>query len=411
MLVLAAMFAAAVSCSYERKSFPAQDANAIASDFSILSLVPVDAPAAFCLNTCAKGLDQVYFKAPFDSLDFGEFASAKAVLSFFYDGKLMPCLYIDAAAALPADEPEWEALCARMDERGILHRMLEKDGRSVLFFTPSEYAMANQEYSMATEKSILDAPGFAEALTRAPLAQQVTLFFSNKEASKLPSRFMSGEFARNRMVSFLPAVAQWTVLSDESENLYDISLSAPDDASYFVNLFSGIKPAESMISSVLPKTTMSLVDLPLSSWKAYVRAYEQWLSQAKHNKKGVSKNAMQWARMVKPQEIAFIHFSRFRVLAVRAGARFKEHEPAVNPYPGAVAELLGNVFQLNDDSVFAVSGKWIVIGSEEGVKAFLESSRKEVLPAFNGKSINFGIYRPGKSIWDEAGLIRFQYGK
>lgn len=409
-LLLAAMVVAAVSCSYERKQFAYQEEEALLSSFPILSLVPQDAPAVFCLNSCAQGLDQVYFKAPFDSLDLGGFASSKAVLSFFYDGKLLPCLYLPCAPSSSMEDEEIAALKARMAERGIQTKLIAKEGCAALLLTISDYAVANQEYSMATGKSVLDAPGFAEALARAPLAQQATLFFSNKEASKLPSRIMGAEFARNRLASFLPAVAQWTVLSDESEKLYDISLSAPDDAFYFSQVFSDIKPAESLISDMLPKTTTLLLDLPLSSWKAYLRAYERWLG-LQSRKRTIGKDSMQWAKMVKPQEIAFIHFARFRVLAVRAGSRFKEHEPAVNPYPGAVAELLGNAFQLNDDSVFAVSGKWIVIGSEEGVKAFLESSRKEVLPAFNGKSINFGIYRPGESIWDEAGLIRFQYGK
>lgn len=411
ILVLAAVAAAAVSCAYERKSFPVQDADAVASEFSVLSLVPMDAPAAFCLNACAQGLEQVYAKAPFDSLDFGEFAVCKAVLSFFYDGKLMPCLYIDAAAALPADDPEWEALCARLQEQGILFRMLEKDSRSVLFLTTSDYALANQEFSMASGKSILDAPGFAEALASAPVAQRVTMFLNNKEAAKLPRKVLAGDVSRNKLTGFLPAVASWTVIADESENLYDIAALTGEDASDYMDIFSSVKPEECRIGEILPKQTTFLLDLPISSWKTLHRNYESWLKARSRKAVNAAADPIAWAKMVNPKEIAYMHFNKFRVLAVRAGSRFKAHEPAVNPYPGAVPALLGNAFQLNDDSCFAVSGKWIIIGSEEAVNFFLKTSPKEPLPVFCGKPINFGIYKPGEALWDEGGLIRFQYAR
>ena len=411
ILSAAVLMAVAASCSYERQSFPLQDANVVASDFSILSLVPVDAPAAFCLNACAQGLEQVYAKAPFDSLDFGDFASSRAVLSFFYDGKLFPCLYIDAAAALPADDPEWEALCARMDERGVLHRMLEKDGRSVLFFTPSAFALAGQEYSQASGNSIMDAPGFSEALASAPAARSVTLFFNNREAAKVPKKLLSGLVSRQRLMNFLPATAAWTIVSDEEATRYDIAAVTSGDPAYYMDIFASVEPAQCLVCPMLPKQTSFVIDLPISSWKALRKGYEGW-QKARSSKPASSKlEAIAWAKRVNPKEVAFVHFGKFNVVLVRSGARFKEHEPAVNPYPGAVTALLGNAFQLNDDSCFAVTGKWIVIGSEESVNSFLASSRKQILPAFDGKTINFGIYKPGESLWDEGGLIRLQFDK
>lgn len=411
ILVLAAVAAAAVSCSYERKSFPVQEADAIVSNFPMLSLVPADAPAVFCLNACAQGVEQVYAKAPFDSLDFGEFAASKAVLSFFYDGKLYPCLYIDGGALLPDDDPEWEVLCTRVKERGILTRMLEKDGRSVLFLTASDYALANLEYSLASGKSVLDAPGFADVLACAPVAQSVTMFFSNKEAAKLPKKVLAGDVSRNKLTAFLSSAASWTVMSDETDKVYDVAALTAPDAYDYLSVFSAVKPEESRVAEVLPRRTSFLIDLPVSSWKTLHKNFEAWQKARSRKPVASASDPIAWARLVNPKEVAYVHFAKFRVLAVRAGSRFKEQAPAVNPYPGAVAALLGNAFQLNDDSVFAVSGKWIIIGSEEGVKAFLEASHKDILPAFSGKAINFGIYKPGEALWDEGGLIRFQSGK
>lgn len=408
ILVLAAMIAAAVSCSYERKSFPVQDAQTILSDFPMLSLVPADAPAVFCLNACAAGLEKVYRKDPVDSLEFGALAGAKAVLSFFQDGKLMPCLYVDCAAV---DAAAVEEVMAAQAARGLKGKVLEKEGFKVLFLTPSDYAMANQDYSMASGKSILDAAGFTDALAHAPVAQGVTMFFNNKESAKVPAKVTGGEVARQKLSPFLSSAAAWTVIADEDEKTYDIAPFTGGDAYYFLEVFSSVKPEASLIGEVMPDLTSFMLDMPVSSWKQLRRNIEAWQKARSKRPAAGASDAIAWAKMVNPKEFAFLHFGRFKVVVVRAGARFKEHEPAVNPYQGAVTALLGNAFQLNDDSCFAVTGKWIVIGAEDAVKAFLVTNRKADLPPFAGKSINYAVYRPARALWDEGGLIRFQYDK
>jgi hypothetical protein len=408
ILAAAALMAAAASCSYERKSFTMQDAEVLSNDFAILAFVPQDAPAAFCLNECAAGLEKVYRKDPVDSLELGALAGAKAVLSFFQDGKLMPCLYVDCAAV---DAAAVEEVMAAQAARGLKGKVLEKEGFKVLFLTPSDYAMANQDYSMASGKSILDAAGFADALANAPLAQGVTMFFNNKESAKMPKKVLAGEVSYQRLSAFMSGAAAWTVISDGDGKTYDVAPFTGGDAYYFLDVFSSIKPEASLIGEVMPGLTSFMIDVPVSSWKQLRRNVEAWQKARSKRPAAGTSDAIAWAKRVNPKEFAYIHFGRFKVVVVRAGARFKEHEPAQNPYPGAVAALLGNAFQLNDDSCFAVSGKWIVIGEEDAVRAFLVTNRKTDLPQFAGKDINYGVYRPGKSLWDEGGLIRLQFDK
>ena len=408
ILAAAALMAAAASCSYERKSFPMQNAEALSTDFAILAFVPQDAPAAFCLNACAAGLEKVYRKDPVDSLELGALSEAKAVLSFFQDGKLMPCLYIDCAGV---DAAAVEEVSAALADKGLKGKVLEKDGLKVLFLTPSDYALANQEYSMASGKSILNAAGFTDALSHAPVAQGVTMFFNNKESAKVPAKVTGGEVARQKLSPFLSSAAAWTVIADEDEKTYDIAPFTGGDAYYFLEVFSSVKPEASLIGEVMPDLTSFMLDVPVSSWKQLRRNIEAWQKARSKRPAAGASDAIAWAKMVNPKEFAFLHFGRFKVVVVRAGARFKEHEPAVNPYQGAVTALLGNAFQLNDDSCFAVTGKWIVIGAEDAVKAFLVTNRKADLPPFAGKSINYAVYRPARALWDEGGLIRLQFEK
>lgn len=407
-LLLAAMVAAAVSCSYERKSFPMQDAHGLATDFAILSFVPQDAPAVFCLNECAAGLAQVYAKAPMDSLDFGPLASSRALLTFFYDGKLQPCLLIDCAETDPAVVEELSASLAEKDMKG---KVLEDKGLKALFLTASDYALSHQEFSLAGGKSVLDAPGFADALSRAPAAKGVTMFFNNAESAKLPGKLLAGLISRKRLGAFLASAAAWTVISDEDANTYDIAPLTGDDDAFYLNVFSSLKPEQSRVSPLLPRRTHFMIDLPVSSWKQFSRSHERFLKARSRKPAAGYEDALAWAKMVNPKEFSYIHFARFKVVAVRAGSRFKDHEPAHNPYQGVVEALLGSAFQLNDDSYYAVRDNWIVIGAENAVKAFLETSRMEKYPVFASKKINYAVYRPGMALWDEGGLIRLQFDK
>ncbi|MBQ7268956.1 MAG: hypothetical protein IJS62_03765 [Bacteroidales bacterium] len=408
IVAFAALFAAAVSCSYERKSFPVQDAHVLATDFAILSFVPQDAPAVFCLNECAAGLAQVYAKEPMDSLDFGPLASSRALLSFFQDGKLRPCLYIDCTDTAPEVV---EAVSASLAEKGLKGKVFEKEGRKVLFLTPSDQALDHQEYSLAGGKSVLDAAGFKDALSHAPAAKGVTMFFNNGEAAKLPGTVLSGLVTRKKLSAFFASAAAWTVISDEDANTYDIAPLTGDDDAFYLNVFSSLKPEQSRVCPLLSRRTHFMIDLPVSSWKQFSRSHERFLKARSRKPAAGYEDALAWAKMVNPKEFAYIHFARFKVVAVHAGSRFKDHEPARNPYQGVVAALLGSAFQLNDDSCYAVKDNWIVIGAENAVKAFLETSRMEEYPVFASKKINYAVYRPGVALWDEGGLIRLQFGK
>lgn len=407
----------AASCTEKSVSFEFQSPETIVSDFPMLSLVPQDAPAVFCLDKCAEGLDRIYYKAPFDSLDMGAFSGARAVLSFFYEGRLVPCLYIDCGET--PDGGRVDSLAALVASRGIRTKLLEKDGRSAILLTASDYAIVAQEYSMAAGKSVLDAAGFQEALSNAPVAQGITMFFSNRESEKLPSKFLSGEFERKRLRAFLARFASWTVISYAGDCMYDIMPVTGDESAYGANMFKDMKPETSCISSILPRTTLFVLDLPIASWKKWRQAYSGWLdSQSKMSsyrnrlsevKSETGKDPYAWEKMLNPREIAFVHFGRHKVVAIRSGSRFNPHDPAPNPYKNFLPAVFGNAFQLRDDGFYASTGKWIIIGSEEGVKAFLGADKKQSLPAFDGKKINYGVFRAGTSLWSEGSqaFLRF----
>lgn len=410
IVAVATVVVLAASCAQKSESFEFQSAEAIISEFPALTLVPQDAPAVFCLGKCAEGLDRVYCKAPFDSLDLGAFSGSRAVLSFFYDGRLFPCLYIDCGET--PDGSRVDSLASLVASRGIKTKLLEKDGCSAILLTVSDYAIAAQEYSMAAGKSVLDAAGFSEALSNAPMSQGVTMFFSNKESAKLPAKFLSGEFERQRLRTFIARFASWTVISYAGDTLYDIMPVAGDDIFYGANMFRDMKAETSCISSILPRSTLFVLDLPLSSWKKWRQAYGGWLdSQTKMPayrrrmsdvKAATGKDPYEWEKMLNPREIAFVHFGKHKLVAIRSGSRFNPHDPAPNPYRDCLPAVFGNAFQLLDDSFYASTGKWILIGSEDGVKSFLASDKKQMLPAFDGKKIKYGVFRAGTSLWSEG---------
>ncbi|MBO4447396.1 MAG: hypothetical protein J5764_04660 [Bacteroidales bacterium] len=422
ILVLAAALVVAVACSQERKSFTYEAPGAVEAAFPVLSLVPEDSPAAICLDSLSK-LESVYSKYPMDSLDWGAFASCKAVLSFFFEKKLYPCLYVDCGRPVGSDDPELAALLSRTVAKNLYFKPLEKDGNTVLFFTPSDAAILNLGYALDSGNSILDAPLFRQALDQTPVGKGVRMYFSNRDAIKLlPKFFLAAHMDRRTSAAFLSGAASWTVLANEDKLLWDVAPLAGDDDALFVNFFRKQQPALSTVSPIVPNVAAFVTDLPIASWQERRIAYESWLeatSKLANYKRRLAevkaktgKDPYAWEKMLSPKEIVYIHFSRFRVVAIRPGARFNEHEVARNPYDGCVRALFGGAFGMPGESHYACKGKWIIIGPEEDVKAFMRLPAGNIQLPFDGKKVNCGVWARGQaSLWDESGLVRAQLSR
>lgn len=391
-------------------------AGAVESSFSILALVPAEAPAVICLDGLSR-LESVYSVPVLDSLDWGKFASCKTVLSFFFESKLHPCLYIDAGRLVSEDDPDLSALLAATAARNLQFKLLQLNERSVLFFTPSNYALANQEYSMSAGTSILDAPFFKESMDHTPIGNGVRMYFRNRDAIKLlPKFFLASHWNKKTVSAFLSGFSTWTVLTDESAKSWNIVPLLGDNDAQFGSFFTRQASAKSTVSEIVPDVSSFLIDIPIASWKQRRSAYEHWLEA----KSGISaykrrlaeirvktgKDPYEWEKMISPKEIAFMHFSKYRIVAIRTGARFSEHDVAPNPYAGCAGALFGSAFGYSTESHYACKGRWLIIGAEDDVKAFMKLSAGCNQLPFGGKTISYGVWERGHAaVWDESGLV------
>lgn len=383
----------------------------------LLAAVPSDALAVMCYDHCADGMALYDSTSVLQKLDLTPFKRARMALALCYNGSLLPVLALDAGRA---DADSASAVSTLLEQAAALKLQTdyvrpdpEARRRGFVVITPSSALLQAVRRHLTEYTSILDAPGFRQALAAA--GSNEFIIFRNSGADRLaPKDWMKDFFPRRDLTAFVRTAAEWTVLTAEDGGFAVHPVRGGSD-SFYANILESLPLGESRLGAVLPDTVRLALALPVSQPQlresferfqdASVRltAYRKRLDELK---KASGKDPLKWEKELDIREVALVHLDGGAVTLVRPARAVPDQAPAENPWRGFLPALYGTAFSLPDDSATASFGGWQIYGSEAGLRAFLEAFRSaEPALKWPGKGCRFILYEPDKTLaWDKKGL-------
>lgn len=385
--------------------------------FLLLPAIPSDALLVGCFSEARDALGGLMKISEFpaalaDSMAAGKFegiASSRMAVSLHYSGNLETLYVFDAGKA--SDHPSEDAsdLMTYMRSRKMTVEFVDCSSsgtdrdiskRSVVVASDSDLLVKSAVRHLQKGISVMEASGFSEAASSASGTD--LLFFSNSHARMLMSGLLARKNSSNE--AFVADFAQWTVADfakyDASGIYADISAIYEQDASDFMHVLSSLDPAVSRLSQIIPSYTVAAVSLPLKNVQSYISAYQSYLDsrQTLHENRGWQKKLTsrtgispeEFVKRLDVKEVAKADFLVGKgvssVNLLRIGRQdtlifvgtenksFDGYEPAIHswPYASYISSVFGKLFQLKDESCFTYIDGWLVSGSLDAVKQYVE---------------------------------------
>ena len=384
----------------------------------LLAAVPSDALAVICYDRLEEGLPLLDSTSVLHKLNLTAFKQAQMALSLCYNGSLVPVLALDAGRAEADSASAVSALLAQASVLKLQAQYVRPDAetkrRGFVLITPSDAQLTAVRRHLTEHTSILDAPGFRQALAAAAGRDFVAFRGGGAPERLAPKSWLRDFFPRRPLTRFLGSVANWTVLTSTAGGFDVVPVCEQDDA-FYANILSTLPPGDSRLGAILPGDTRFALALPVSlpqtreavdRWQdASVRltAYQKRLEALRRES---GKDPLKWELEQSVREVALVHFGGGAVALVRPAKPATERELHENPWRGFLPALYGDAFALADDSCTASSRGWQIYGSQEAVSAFIEAARPaEAAVAWPGKGCRFVIYQPGKTLaWGKKGI-------
>ena len=379
-----------------------------ADRYLLMSVVPSDAVLAASFSKAAKAPEGVYA-----GLALSESAMKyRSAVSLHYSGEIIPLYVFEVGRASTEPSEAAGSLVEALQEQGFAAEYVNgsdvtgpASGRALVIASKSEVILKSSLRHIEKNLSIMDAPGFVEAM--AASQGDDVLFISNSYAGKLlPAMFVKKYSSYS---GFISRVADWTVLDLKSTG-NRLSMSGTtvydDDPSEFIRVLANSVPAYSSVSSVLPSYTRFAVSIPLGRMYSYTEAYRGYLDSRQSLQKSLAQQKTLERKMgVSPvtlmqsvgvREVATASFvvgsSLESVILLKADSddlnivfkgtdvtSMKNYVPAVHawPYASFVSSVFGNIFSLKDENCFTYINGWLVIGSLAAVEEYVEGRALE----------------------------------
>lgn len=393
-LDIALFFAALVISACGKESAPA--------DVPLLRAVPSDAIALAYYRSCDKCLSRMVDSTDtFNSIEFGSLASRPAVFSYNYGGSLIPMLALELGEPVPEDSLELQSLIRSLPPLGFNHSILEQDGSRIIAISRSRELLSAVIFHMDSGESILSSAGFSDIFC-GPDA----IYVRNSTSSPLVKSLFPGDTRRwRRILGYIKDACDWIALRDEQDGVYGVETFCSADAKYFVNVFKDLKGGVSLMPE--PEGTKSFVDLPLADWHRYRAAFELYLDS--DNALVPLKKQKLWAEEFGPVEVARYCWADSEVLMARGRRSPKDTtEIAPNDIRGYIPALFGGALKIKDDSHSVWASGWLVTGTAEDLKKYLNLKKPETL-AQRGVLAKVKTGPEGTLCWTGQGLKFYVY--
>ena len=322
-------------------------------------------------------------------LEYGALSGADMVLSFTYNGALVPLLSIDAGRAVRDTSGRLRALLARAEETGLKASLRDgylPDGhRAVLLLSPSSAAISEAESHILSHASVLDVPGFREAVQQIAASDPSVVLRCSEASRWLPASLPGDRRFRRLLSRFAAGLCPWAVIRFEGSGRQRIIPSGGTEAQYFARVLDAQAEEKSRLGALLPENAQFVVDLPLKSWEDYYMLRREWLdahsllqrhdSACRSLQRRFGQKPGRWAADTGIRELARVDWDGRSVLLVWPEKAIPEENLHDFPTPGFAGEIFGSIFALGDETCAAPCSGCLVCGSREDVAAFLEAPR------------------------------------
>ncbi|MBR1632650.1 MAG: hypothetical protein IJ686_02740 [Bacteroidales bacterium] len=411
LLMLTAVFA--TSCG----------GSQVDGDSAVLRAVPSRAVAVAHFGRLDKALEMLTDSTSlFRQLDYGPYHDSEMSFSYVYSASLVPVLVIDAGHAGRDTSSQALKVLDNAQDCGLSAAYAQESTRkrALLIISTLQAAVNESLVHISENSSILDAPGFTQALSSAEGEAGILLLRGSAAHRWMPKGLLADIFPRSSLVRFAESYSEWISAGFDEYSLSRASLGFLQDPAFghFCAVPQAVEGGKSKLHTVLPEDYLFALDLPLQDPDAYQKAYHHYLDV----KAGLSVNKIRcrqmesrcgvspiaWAKGIGLKEIALIAFPGGKVLALR-GARKQARQGEIqqNSCPGASALLFGAAFALEDESGILSSGHWLFIGSEDALEAFSATAKGVRAESFPDKECKFAVCTPGWQIaadGDKIGL-------
>ena len=351
---------------------------------SLLCAVPSDAVLVGCFDNVLKtGI----------VIEGLELPNVPVAVSMHYSGRIMPLYVLD----MHRKQEEVQPLVDAAREKDLF--AASQDG--MVLISESETLLRSSMRHMSRNVSVLETPGFADALSAA--GNRDAVFVPNIHSGKIFSNALTRKLSSK--APFFESLADWTVLlTEKSEpgllHLKGVSLF-DENPSEFMTVLRKSSPSVSSVAYMLPSYTLFAASVPLKEAHTYMVAYQSYLdsrqelqtSQARQkelgSRLGITPDA--FFRTLEVREVAtasFVLGSKVeRVNLIKADncdvslifkgtevKSLKKYKPAVHswPYASYAASSFGSLFALEDESCFTYMDGWIVTGSMAAIEDYVE---------------------------------------
>ena len=394
---------AAVSCSQETAAPEAS---------RLLRTVPSRSVEIACFRNGGKALAMLLDSANvFRRIDFGRLSDHEMVLSYDYSSTLVPLLSVDAGRSAGDTS---EAVKGVMEQLGALklHQAYSVDTlhkRAALLISPSTAAISEALTHIRSGASIMDAPGFSDAVREADGSEGYVILRNSAAAHVLPAGFMKGVVDRKALASFISGACEWTVVNFQSYKKKDLRLKpcGISDKRCFLSVPAQLKGSSCKLAEVLPAGADFVADMPLDDWKAWYSARCDWLDArsvlVRHKRtcdalKSSTKVAPKdWAASLNPREVAIVSWEGRKVLLIRTRASISG-ELQENAFAGYPAAIFGDMFSLEDESSCCGHRGWLLIGNSDDIAAFATAEEHASPEVLREKGLTYAVVAPGFSI-------------
>lgn len=337
-------------------------------------------------------------------------SSSQSAVSFHYTGDLMPVFVLDAGEASSSAVGGISAVRSMADSLGLSSAWFDGQaqdspakGHSVLIVSTASNLVKSSLGHLREGSSVHNAEGFMTAYKQVKGSN--VLYISHGKFGKIFSSITTKKYLD--YASFFKKIGKWTVLSFEKNSSERMLLkgvvSTGKDADDFMNVFAKVQGGAPQVATMLPKKTYWAFSLPIKDFSVYVSAYQEFadsrvglskfLARQKSLQKGAGVAPSDWISALAPKEVAVASFlydgAVESVLLMRApdaerktlfhGQKIlaaDQYTPACHKYKfkSFAASVLGEAFAIEKETHFTYLNGWVIVGSEDVVKGYLDGS-------------------------------------
>lgn len=396
------------------------------TSLGLIATVPSDALAIVLRSKCEEALTLLESSDKLRTLNFGCLLKSPALLSWTYDGKLSALLTLDlgrteahkaAAESLVEEAADYGIFTLLIDASDSLSPLQTK--RSMLLLSSSEVILNAAEVHINESRSIMDAPGFEDALhiARKPGAKNWAILRNQGLSRLLPNNFLQGIYTRSQVSKFLQGTAEWTVICPSYKAHYTLEAVFPEVPSYYMQFLSSLPHGESRLGDILETDPGFAISLPLPK-KGFREGYQRYLDATVRStaykrelnalKERSGKDPLEWERELDVKEVVLIVSGDSKLAALRVGKESNNSQIiSINPnmHQGFIPALYGRAFEIPDDSACAAVGEWLLYGEAEDITTFLQNRSNSSEIKLPRKGVHVIVYNSGSLLcWDKKGI-------